>query len=211
METKTALKWVVALLVGVGVIVLGFRFAAWLLTTFFILNCLVLIIVVLLQSGKAADLAGAFGGAGSQTAFGPRGAANVLSKATTWCAVMFMVCAFAMVLRTDKAVGAGSSILERVSKPAPKPAPTTPPSAPATTPATTPAPSPSTSQPNTKPASQPPAASQPPRSRRRRSRKNPNWFEIAFSNRSFDTLRHCLYDVTQRGRGGTGRRTSLRC
>ncbi len=162
METKTALKWVVALLVGVGVIVLGFRFAAWLLTTFFILNCLVLIIVVLLQSGKAADLAGAFGGAGSQTAFGPRGAANVLSKATTWCAVMFMVCAFAMVLRTDKAVGAGSSILERVSKPAPKPAPTTPPSAPATTPATTPAPSPSTSQPNTKPASQPPAASQPP-------------------------------------------------
>src|SRR6266704_2788476 len=162
METKTALKWVVALLVGVGVIVLGFRFAAWLLTTFFILNCLVLIIVVLLQSGKAADLAGAFGGAGSQTAFGPRGAANVLSKATTWCAVMFMVCAFAMVLRTDKAVGAGSSILERVSKPAPKPAPTTPPAAPTTTPATTPAPSPSTSQPNTKPASQPPAASQPP-------------------------------------------------
>src|SRR6266704_2231750 len=166
METKTALKWVVALLVGVGVIVLGFRFAAWLLTTFFILNCLVLIIVVLLQSGKAADLAGAFGGAGSQTAFGPRGAANVLSKATTWCAVMFMVCAFAMVLRTDKAVGAGSSILERVSQPAPKPAPTTPPAAPATmpatTPAATPAPTPSTSQPNTKPASQPPAASQPP-------------------------------------------------
>src|SRR6266702_1200564 len=162
MDTKTAVNWGIALLVGVGVITVGFRFAAWLLTTFFILNCLVLIIVVLLQSGKAADLAGAFGGAGSQTAFGPRGAANVLSKATTWCAVMFMVCAFAMVLRTDKAVGAGSSILERVSKPAPKPAPTTPPSAPATTPATTPAPSPSTSQPNTKPASQPPAASQPP-------------------------------------------------
>src|SRR6266571_2577490 len=119
METKTALKWVVALLIGVGVIVLGFRFAAWLLTSFFILNCLVLIIVVLLQSGKAADLAGAF-------------------------------------------VGAGSSILERASQPAPKPAPTTPPAAPTTTPATTPAPSPSTSQPNTKPASQPPAASQPP-------------------------------------------------
>src|SRR5260370_14364585 len=125
METKTALKWVLALLIGVGVIVLGFRFAAWLLTTFFILNCLVLIIVVLLQSGKAADLAGAFGGAGSQTAFGPRGAAHGLSQATTWRAVMFMVCAFAMVLRTDKAVGAGSSILARVSKPAPKPGPTT--------------------------------------------------------------------------------------
>jgi preprotein translocase subunit SecG len=165
METKSAMKWALALLVGFAVIVLGFRFAGWLLTGFFILNCLVLIIVVLLQSGKAADLAGAFGGAGSQTAFGPRGAANVLSKATTWCAIMFMVCAFALVLRTDKAVGQGSSILERVSQPAPKSAPAKTPAAPVTTPATTPttAPSttPSTSQPNSKPASQPPAASHP--------------------------------------------------
>src|SRR5712664_3642089 len=141
MDTKAAVKWAMALLIGFGIIVLGFRFAGWLLTGFFILNCLVLIIVVLLQSGKAADLAGAFGGAGSQTAFGPRGAANVLSKATTWCAVMFMLCAMALVLRTDKAVGQGSSILERVSKPAPKPAPVPAPattlSASATTPPTT--------------------------------------------------------------------------
>ena len=158
METKTAMKWAFALLVGFGIIVLGFRFAGWLLTSFFVLNCLVLIIVVLLQSGKAADLAGAFGGAGSQTAFGPRGAANVLSKATTWCAVMFMVCAFAMVLRTDKAVGAGSSVLEKVSQPAPKPAPATTPAAPATAPATTPSTTPATSQPDSQPASQPPAA-----------------------------------------------------
>src|SRR6266850_115574 len=157
METKTGFQWAIALLIGVAIVLLGFRFAGWLLTTFFVLNCLVLIIVVLLQSGKAADLAGAFGGAGSQTAFGPRGAANVLSKATTWCAVMFMLCALAMVLRTDKAVGQGSSILERVSKPAPKPAPATTPAAPATTPATTP----STPQSNTQPVSQPPAASQP--------------------------------------------------
>src|SRR5216683_1282009 len=155
------MKWVFALLIGFGVVVLGFRFAAWLLPTFFVANCLVLIIVVLLQSGKAADLAGAFGGAGSQTAFGPRGAANVLSKATTWCAVMFMLCAFAMVLRTDKAVGQGSSILERVSQPAPKPAPATAPPAPATTPATTPSTTPSTPQSKTQPASQPPATSQP--------------------------------------------------
>ena len=161
METKTAVKWGIALLIGVGVIVLGFRFAAWLLTSFFILNCLVLIIVVLLQSGKAADLAGAFGGAGSQTAFGPRGAANVLSKATTWCAVMFMLCAMALVLRTDKAVGQGSSILEKVSKPVPKPAPATTPAAPATTPATTPSTTPAKPQSNTQPASQPPASSQP--------------------------------------------------
>ena len=161
MDTKIFVKWGVALLIGVGIVVIGFRFAAWLLSGFFILNCLVLIIVVLLQSGKAADLAGAFGGAGSQTAFGPRGAANVLSKATTWCAVMFMLCAMAMVLRTDKAVGQGSSILEKVSKPAPKPAPGTSGTRPATTPATTPATAPSAPPSNTQPASQPPAASQP--------------------------------------------------
>jgi len=161
MDAKIFVKWGVALLIGVGIVVIGFRFAAWLLSGFFILNCLVLIIVVLLQSGKAADLAGAFGGAGSQTAFGPRGAANVLSKATTWCAVMFMLCAMAMVLRTDRAVGQGSSILEKVSKPAPKPVPGTPGSRPATTPATTPATAPSAPQSNSQPVSQPPAASQP--------------------------------------------------
>jgi preprotein translocase subunit SecG len=170
METKTAMKWAVALLIGFGIIVLGFRFAGWLLTAFFILNCLVLIIVVLLQSGKAADLAGAFGGAGSQTAFGPRGAANVLSKATTWCAVMFMLCAMAMVLRTDKAVGQGSSILEKVPKPAPAPKPAPPTSLPvhgtmpATSPSTPPATAPATPpapQSNSQPAAKPPAASQP--------------------------------------------------
>jgi len=117
------MKWAIALLLGFGIIALGFKYAGWLLTAFFVLNCLVLIIVVLLQSGKAADLAGAFGGAGSQTAFGPRGAANVLSKATTWCAVMFMVCAMALVLRTDKAAEGGGSILQKVSVPAPKSAP----------------------------------------------------------------------------------------
>src|SRR5689334_17410163 len=162
MDTKTAMKWALSLLIGIGVAAIGYRYAGWLLSTFFVLNCLVLIIVVLLQSGKAADLAGAFGGAGSQTAFGPRGAANVLSKATTWCAVMFMLCAFAMVLRTDKAVGAGSSVLEKVSQPAPKPAPVTVPAAPApapaTSPSTTPAITPSTSQPNSQPGSQPASA-----------------------------------------------------
>jgi preprotein translocase subunit SecG len=50
---------------------------------FHILVCFFLIIVVLLQSGKSADLAGAFGGYGSQSSFGPRGAASLLSKLTT--------------------------------------------------------------------------------------------------------------------------------
>ena len=113
------MKWIVALLIGVGIAALGFKYSVVVLNTFFILNCLVLIIVVLLQSGKAADLAGAFGGAGSQTAFGPRGAANILSKATTWCAIMFMLCAFALVLRVDKSAAQGSSVLQNISKPAP--------------------------------------------------------------------------------------------
>src|ERR1700747_1694639 len=117
------MKWAIALLIGFGIIVIGFRFAAPLLTAFFVLNCLVLIIVVLLQSGKAADLPGAFGGAGSQTAFGPRGAATVLSQATTWCAVMFMVCAMALALRSDRSGGAGGSILYNTTKPTSKPTP----------------------------------------------------------------------------------------
>jgi len=132
------MKWTIALLIGFGIIAAGFRlpWGGWILKPFFVLNCLVLIIVVLLQSGKAADLAGAFGGAGSQTAFGPRGAASVLSQATTWCAVMFMVCAMAMVVKVDQNVDrgqGGSSILEKYSKPVPKtatPAPVKP--APAT-------------------------------------------------------------------------------
>ncbi len=169
------MKWVISLLIGSAIIVAGWRLSDsrwffWLLPTFFVANCLVLIIVVLLQSGKAADLAGAFGGAGSQTAFGPRGAANVLSKATTWCAVMFMLCAMALVLRTDKAVVQGGSILQKVSKPAPAPAPATPaapqsntypsalPPAGQQPAAQQPAPS---SSPSSQPATQPPASSQP--------------------------------------------------
>src|SRR6201998_212647 len=132
------MKWTIAMLIGFGIIVIGFLFAAPLLTTFFILNCLVLIIVVLLQSGKAADLAGAFGGAGSQTAFGPRGAATVLSQATTWCAGMFMVCAMALALRSDRSAGQGNSVLYNRAKPAAKPAaPQSPSTIPEKSPATT--------------------------------------------------------------------------
>ena len=61
------------------------------ITAIHIIACFILIIAVLLQSGKSADLAGAFGGGGSQTVFGPRGAATILSKATTICAVLFML------------------------------------------------------------------------------------------------------------------------
>ena len=154
------MKWLIALLVGFGIILVGFRWAGWLLSAFFVMNCVVLIIVVLLQSGKAADLAGAFGGAGSQTAFGPRGAASVLSQATTWCAIMFMVCALAMVVRVDRAVangeGGGGSILQQFSKPATKttPAPANNTPAAPTTPQPA-APQSSTPQPQQQPTSAP--------------------------------------------------------
>ena len=128
-------KWAVSFVLGAGLIALGWR-VPFVLSTLYVLLCFLLIIVVLLQSGKAADLAGAFGGAGSQTAFGPRGAATFLSRATTWCAVMFMLTSIALGLRQTTAGPTGTSILEKYSKPAkqqpapaapaPQPAPQTP-------------------------------------------------------------------------------------
>jgi preprotein translocase subunit SecG len=74
--------------------------------------CIFLIIVVLLQSGKAADLAGAFGGMGSQTAFGPRGSATLLSKATTVSAVVFMITSLSLSILATRNAGLGASVLE---------------------------------------------------------------------------------------------------
>ena len=76
--------------------------------------CLFLIIVVLLQSGKAADLAWAFGGQGSQTAFGPRGSATLLSKATTISTVVFMLTSISLsILATKNAGLSGGPGLQR--------------------------------------------------------------------------------------------------
>jgi preprotein translocase subunit SecG len=123
-------KWGISFLIGGLILLLGWK-VPLLLLIFHICVCFVLAIVVLLQSGSAADLAGAFGGAGSQTAFGPRGPASFLSKATTWCAVMFMLTSLLLVVRQDYGTGA-QSILQRYSKSAPAaPArPVTPPPAP---------------------------------------------------------------------------------
>jgi len=93
--------------------------------------CLFLIVVVLLQSGKAADLAGAFGGMGSQTAFGPRGSATLLSKATTLSAILFMITSLSLSILATKNAGLGTSVLESAPKagipaksaPAPVPSP----------------------------------------------------------------------------------------
>jgi preprotein translocase subunit SecG len=125
--------------------------ATILLTVLHVIVCIFLIVVVLLQSGKAADLAGAFGGMGSQTAFGPRGSATLLSKATTISAILFMVTSISLsILGTRNTGGGGSTILERhpskvvtppnqvqIPLPAPKstPAPANTPQQPAPAPA----------------------------------------------------------------------------
>jgi len=90
----------------------------YLLTTIHVIVCVFLIIVVLLQSGKAADLAGAFGGMGSQTVFGPRGSATVLSKATTIAAAVFMVTSLSLSIMATRGSKSAPSILDKVSKPA---------------------------------------------------------------------------------------------
>jgi preprotein translocase subunit SecG len=85
-----------------------------LITVVHILVCLFLIIVVLLQSGKSGDIAAAFGGMGSQTAFGPRGAATALSKATTWSAVIFMVTSITLSIVVVRRSGHSTSVLSDV-------------------------------------------------------------------------------------------------
>ncbi len=93
-----------------------------------IMACLFLIAVVLLQQGKGQDLASAFGGGGTQTAFGPRGSANVLTRATTILAAVFMVTSLALtVLRPGS-----SSVLDKIPAAAASPSP-----APAGAPVTT--------------------------------------------------------------------------
>jgi preprotein translocase subunit SecG len=102
-----------------------------LITLVHIVVCLFLIIVVLLQSAQSGDIAAAFGGMGSQTAFGPRGAASVLSKATTWSAVIFMVTSITLSVIASRHSGS-NSVLQGVkgaptksqpAKPATPPAP----------------------------------------------------------------------------------------
>jgi preprotein translocase subunit SecG len=105
-----------------------------LITIVHIIVCLFLIIVVLLQSGKSADIAAAFGGMGSQTAFGPRGAATVLSKATTWAAVIFMVTSITLSIFASRR-SSSNSVLQNL-KTAPTQQQKLPTNAPSPNPAT---------------------------------------------------------------------------
>ena len=112
-------------------------------TVILILHCLVavfLIATILLQSGKGADIGAAFGAGSSQTVFGPRGAATLLSKITIGAALVFLLTSLALarMARQD-----ASSVLESVpatpgetvpTEVPPPPAPETQPESPETAP-----------------------------------------------------------------------------
>jgi len=106
-------------------------------TVLHVLICVFLIIVVLLQSGRGADVAAAFGGMGSQTAFGPRGSATVLTRATTWSAILFMITSITLSIAASRRSSSGSVLgnikpSQTKSQPAPQqaPKPASPPATP---------------------------------------------------------------------------------
>ena len=101
--------------------------AYYALSTFYVLTCLILLLVILLQQGKG-DMAAAFGGGSSQSAFGARAGATVLSKATAILSVLFMLGAMALSIMGR---GGSSSVVSGTAAP---PAPITAPKVPATTP-----------------------------------------------------------------------------
>src|ERR1700728_716967 len=142
-------KWGLSLLVAIGLIWVGWRMTP-ILMTLHVLVCFVLVIVIMLQSGNAADLAGAFGGAGSQTAFGPRGAATFLSRSTTWCAIVFMMTSLTLSFKRSAPSSGVNSILNETSTPGAAPAPAKTPAPPIQLPVQ-PAPQSSAPAPNSTP------------------------------------------------------------
>ena len=133
----------------------------YLIVFFHVIACLFLIAVVLLQQGKGQDLASAFGGGGTQTAFGPRGSATVLSRATTIRAGVFMVTSLSLSIVRPRTGGVLDQVAEPAAATSPSPAastappPTTAPASNANPPASAPAEAP--------PSSPAPAASPTPR------------------------------------------------
>jgi preprotein translocase subunit SecG len=96
------------------------NFMLYLLIVLHVIVSLFLIGVVLLQTGKSADLAGAFGGQGSQTAFGPRGAANLLTKMTTYSAIFFMLTSVGLTIVLSRTSSASHSVLSGSATPGKK-------------------------------------------------------------------------------------------
>ena len=85
-----------------------------LLTALYVVVCLLLLVVVLMQQGKGGDIAAAFGGSGSQTAFGARAGASVLTRATTVLGALFMVGAMTLAILGQRDT---SSVLSGVEGP----------------------------------------------------------------------------------------------
>jgi preprotein translocase subunit SecG len=127
----------------------------YLLYGIYVLACLFLILVVLLQSGKGGDVAAAFGGAGSQTAFGPRGAQKPLEKATIITAIVFML--LALIFSLPGVTGERSVVRESpATVPSPSPSAALPAAAPSTSPQAAPS---ATASPAASPAASAPPAS----------------------------------------------------
>ncbi len=139
----------------------------YLFVTLYVLTCVVLMIVILLQQGKGGDIANAFGGGASQAVFGARAGATVLTKVTTGLTVSFMTLALLLAVwgsrGTSSVVGgvdgpAQPQLPAEATAPGPAPAPaatTTPPTTPASEPAAAPAATPAPA-----PAEPPPAKKQ---------------------------------------------------
>jgi|SRR5581483_7122147 len=112
----------------------------YVLVALFVLVCLILSLVILLQQGRGGDIASAFGGSSSQAAFGARSGATMLTKATSIAAALFMLLALALSIIGQRAAG---SVVSGTPAPAPvnaKPTPLPVPGPTAAPPATTPAP-----------------------------------------------------------------------
>jgi len=126
----------------------------YLVTALYVFVCFVLLMVILLQQGKGGDMASAFGGGSSQTAFGARGGATLLAKVTAGFAALFMLGALSLAIIGER--GDSGSLLRGT------PAPPTPASAPASpAPASGTTPAPATPESSTAPAQAAPETQKP--------------------------------------------------
>jgi len=88
----------------------------YIVITLYVIVSLRLLVVILLQQGKGGDIAAAFGGASSQTAFGARAGATVLTRATTVLGTLFLAGSFSLALMGSRQ---GGSVVSGVGGPAP--------------------------------------------------------------------------------------------
>jgi len=90
----------------------------YLAATLYVVSCLLLLLAVLLQQGKGGDMASAFGGGGSQTAFGARAGASVLTRASSILGALFMIGAIVLGIMGQRGP---SSLIRGVGGPTPVP------------------------------------------------------------------------------------------